>query len=274
VESQLGRSVPGGADAIALGGLELSSLALAVAALAALLSLLPMALLRRRDLASALRGSAISTTPHKTARRLRATVLAGEIAFTLALLASGGLAVRSALTLEQREIGHVRQGVLTAGVGLRDGTYPGPVQQLAFADRLQQRLDAIPGVERAAFAAGALLGEMNPRPVIAEGGADDVEAQTGTRSVSPGYFAALDIVLRSGRTFGPQDRPDSPSAPSKRWRCGPSTCPRSKPSGSARPCARSPERRRTRPRESRPSETGAPRPGAAASRERSGLDQR
>ncbi|HVS14742.1 MAG TPA: ABC transporter permease [Thermoanaerobaculia bacterium] len=211
VEPQLGRSAPGGADAIAVGPFELLVLAAAVAGIACLLAAVPALLLRRRDLAGTLRGAAASATSHRAARRLRLVVLGGEIAFTLALLAAGGLAVRSALALEQRELGHVRQGVLAAGVGLRDGSYPSAEEQLGFADRLLERLETMPGVEHAAIAAGGLLGGMRARPVAAEGADGVVEAEAGTRAVSPGYFATLGIGLRSGRAFEPRDRPDAPA---------------------------------------------------------------
>jgi putative ABC transport system permease protein len=211
VETQLGRSVPGGAGAIAVGPLELLCLLVATTVLGGLLATLPAVMLRRRDLASALRGAAASTTSHRAARRLRGAVLAVEMAFTLALLAAGGLAVRSALALEQRELGHARSDVLTAGIGLRDGTYPGATEQLHFADRLLERLEAMPGVDHAAIADGALLGDMRAIQVAAEGADGPVEAAAGTRAVSPGYFAALRIELRAGRGFGAQDRPDSPA---------------------------------------------------------------
>ncbi|HVS64585.1 MAG TPA: ABC transporter permease [Thermoanaerobaculia bacterium] len=210
LEQQLGRTPPGGAESVAFGATALLGLAAATAAIALLFSLLPVWVLRRRNLASVLRGAAASATTGRGARRARAAVLSAEIAFTLALLAAGGLAVRSALDLERRELGHARAGILTGGVGLRLASYPSAAEQLGFAARLIDRLRELPGVDRAAIADGAVVGQMTAQVVHAEPRAGGSEPATaaGVRAVSPGYFATLDIPLIAGRDFGSEDRPD------------------------------------------------------------------
>jgi putative ABC transport system permease protein len=212
LEQQLGRTPPGGAEAVGLGAASLLGIAAATAALALLFSVLPIWALRRRDLSAVLRGAAASTTAHRGARRTRALVLCTEIALTLALLAAGGLAVRSALDLERRELGHVRSGVLTAGIGMRLGSYPDAAAQLAFGERLLERVRTVAGVERAAIATGAILGEMTAQIVEAQpaGGHSGPSGTAGLRSVSPEYFATLGVALVAGRDFGLEDRPDAP----------------------------------------------------------------
>jgi hypothetical protein len=168
LEQQLGRTPPGGAEAVTIGATALAGVAAATFLATLLLSLLPIWLLRRRDLSSVLRGAAASATGHRGTRRMRDLVLSAEIAFTLALLAAGGLAVRSALELERRALGHARTGVLTGGVGLRLGSYPSPEEQLAFAERLLERLHGVPGAKRAAIAGTVVLGGMTAQRVIAE----------------------------------------------------------------------------------------------------------
>jgi putative ABC transport system permease protein len=205
VQSRLGRVAPGGAGAIVVDAPVMLAMAATAGVLGLLLGLLPLAgRARRGGLAERLRTA--GATGHATGggARLRHALVSAEIALSLALLAAGGLAVRSALLLQRAELGYHPEGVVLAGAGLRQASYPDAASRAAFGIRLLERLRALPGVEAAAVGSNIVHGPLTARSVEAEGRT----APAGWRAVSPGYFETLGIALHEGRGFDPFDRLD------------------------------------------------------------------
>jgi predicted permease len=105
-------------------------------------------------------------------------------------------------------VGFRPDGLLTMRVSLPTSTYGDPAAMRSFMTRLMPRLEATPGVARAA-AAMALpptITTMAPylpgdQPITAIG-----ERQVGQWSaVTPGYFATMGIPLVAGRAFTERD---------------------------------------------------------------------
>ncbi|HEY6324036.1 MAG TPA: ABC transporter permease [Thermoanaerobaculia bacterium] len=146
--------------------------------------------------------------------RLRRGLVVAEIAMSLALLIGAGLLVRSFGKLLAVSPGFEAGGVLAASLPLPHARYRSDAQVVAFVDQLLRRTAALPGVAAAGIVDSVpfgnseedgdifIFGRPKPRP----GEAIDAEK----REVSGGYFHAMRIPLRRGRTF---DDRDSPSAP-------------------------------------------------------------
>ncbi|HSB74636.1 MAG TPA: ABC transporter permease, partial [Terriglobales bacterium] len=159
--------------------------------------------------------AALTGTRSSSASRgvLRQSLVAGQVAISLILLAGASLLLRSLWNLQNQPLGMRTASLLLTEVTLGQQRYSRPEQQLAFFDQLEWRLRRLPGVGELAlsdslppggwqhfhiFAAIAVHG----RPRFAEGTGGDV----AWRSVTPQYFSALDIPILHGRGFNEADR--------------------------------------------------------------------
>jgi putative ABC transport system permease protein len=140
-------------------------------------------------------------------RRLRAVLVAAQVALALMLLAGAGLALRSFNRLVHVDPGFQTPGVLTLRISLPEGSYPTRASNVQFYRDYVDRVRQLPGV----LAAGA----VHIPPVTRSGfggtftiygrpdGSDEGNAQV--RSTTPGYLEALRIALKAGRTFDARD---------------------------------------------------------------------
>lgn len=194
-------------------GLPVVAFTLALALACGLaLGLLPALQLRGLALGTTLRDAGRETTAGRGQQRVRAGLMVGEVALSFVLLAAAGLLVLSAVRLARVEPGFRADGVLTGFAQVPADRYPDGSEALAnFYRDLQQRLAAIPGVERAAvgdnvplngFAAPAPFAVVGrPIPPLPE------QESAQRRIVSAGWFSTLGIPLLRGRDFGAQDTP-------------------------------------------------------------------
>ena len=146
--------------------------------------------------------------------RAQALMLVAQVALSLVLLAATGLLVTSLWRLQRTPTGFDPAGVLTMGLNLPPARYGQGAQQAAFAERLTERLDAIPGVRGSAVGTGLPLEGSNGFMFYAVLGRPipPVDKRSACRydCVSPGYFPTLGIPLKAGRNFDVRDRADSP----------------------------------------------------------------
>lgn len=154
-----------------------------------------------------------SNTGAGSARRLlRNAVVVGEVALSLVLLLGAGLMVRSFVELNRVSPGFDPEGVLTFTAAPPFAAYPQAIDRVNFAVALQDRLEAIPGVERAALSGslpltGTLLnGRYGPEEARTD---PEQFRQAAYRAVTPGYFEAMGTRLLAGRVFTDADNVDS-----------------------------------------------------------------
>ncbi len=142
--------------------------------------------------------------------RLAASLVAAEVALSLALLIAAGLLLKSFLTLEGVNPGFQPERVLSLRISLPREKYPEPGRAVDFFRRILERLDAMPGVAAAGVTSrlpltGGPGGDpfsIEGRPYRASGPVPQVVQQ---QVVSPGYFRAMGIRLVSGRLFTGRD---------------------------------------------------------------------
>jgi putative ABC transport system permease protein len=143
-------------------------------------------------------------------QRLRSVLVAAEVALSLMLLVAAGLLVRSFQALEHTQPGFNPRGVFTLAVTLPEHRYADGAAAQRFFENALRRIDALPGVERAAFVNVLPFSTYNRGTTIVADGQPPVEPgrepQTDYRVVTPGYFRTLEIPMVEGRGFSDGDR--------------------------------------------------------------------
>jgi putative ABC transport system permease protein len=108
--------------------------------------------------------------------------------------------------MEQQRLGMDTSGILTANVTLSGTRYDSSQKQMDFFVRTQAALSSLPGVSAVAVADSLPLSERGRRwySVMSIAGRPPLETGGGiviSRSVTPGYFSALQIPIVRGRAF-------------------------------------------------------------------------
>jgi len=177
-----------------------------------LFGLAPALVSSRADLMGALREDSRSVTGGS---RLRALLVAGEVAVSVVLLAGALLLFRSLLDLEGVNPGLDPTNVLTFRVSLPGARYDKVFERAQFLRRATEQMERLPGVISATtdsslpftepFAGTWVNFEGRPAPKPGE------ENLALIRSVLPGYFRTLRIPIKQGREFVASD--DSEQTP-------------------------------------------------------------
>ena len=143
--------------------------------------------------------------------RVRAWLVAAEVALALVLLTTAGLMVRSFLRVQAVQPGFRPDGVLAFDVSAGQRN---EASQFQFFEQLTVGLQALPGVRAAgAISFLPLGGGQNRGSFVVEGDppvAPGSEPKAERRLVTPGYFAAMGIPVRRGRVFTAGDTLDQP----------------------------------------------------------------
>jgi predicted permease len=146
--------------------------------------------------------------------RLRAALVAVEVALAMTLLVGAGLLIRSALLIQKVEPGFDPRGVYTARIVLPATQYAEAQSVVRFYDRLWRAALDVPSVNSAAVVSILPLSGSNASVgATREGqGADEAPVMANLRIVSPGYFETMRIPLRAGRDVTERDGGRAPEA--------------------------------------------------------------
>jgi putative ABC transport system permease protein len=145
-----------------------------------------------------------------------AALVVAEIAISLVLLVSAGLAVKSLWRLVHVDPGFQPQHTVTTAIGFAQSTQRQRGQRSAFLTQLFARIEAMPGIESAgAVSELPLMGLENDGAFRAEGKV--YSAATGPGSfdvaidhrVAGDYFQAMGVPLLKGRYLSSLDRADT-----------------------------------------------------------------
>jgi predicted permease len=146
--------------------------------------------------------SGLRTSAHRRAARMRSGLVVLQVTLTAVLLTSSGLLVRSFVRLQGVDVGFAPENLLTARVQISSSEYDSPARA-RFYRGLLQRIRAIPGVEASAAISHIpiLHPYMDWSAWDPEGPSQDREDWLAvySRTVLPGYFAAMGIPMLLGR---------------------------------------------------------------------------
>jgi predicted permease len=159
-------------------------------------------------------GSFRSATSGRSHQRLSGALVIAETALSLMLLIAAGLLMESFVKLQQLNPGFDYNQLLTFEATLPLSRYGTPADLQHFLKQVQERIEAIPGVESAAGASSLPTEPILEFPFTDEGAP---ALQPGQASgygdyviVSPDYFRTMRIAILQGRAPAEADTADAP----------------------------------------------------------------
>jgi predicted permease len=200
-----GVSVPGEAD---------MSLNLPVLFFAVLLSLLttlffglsPALLAVKKDLRTHLQTIGGGADASRSGVRIRASLVAGQVALSMLLLVFAGLMIRSFLAVTEFDPGMRTQGLLRAGIRFPAHQYESAEKRRAFSDQALSRISTLPGVTHTAVAFGfPPLGGPRSEDITIPGKPHDKHWTTAVDLVNEGYFPTVGLRLLRGQLLSGND---------------------------------------------------------------------
>jgi predicted permease len=162
-----------------------------------LFSLGPAISLSRANLACVLKEGASAVSAGASRIASRRFLMAGELAVTLVLLAGAGLMIRSFWRMSEHPPGFAPESILTMKVGLSGPSYKGREAQIAYFERLVDRVSAAPGVTAVGITNVPIRGIVRVEGVQFSSLQQTPHATY--HSVSAGYFQAMGMRLMAGR---------------------------------------------------------------------------
>lgn len=195
--------------------LKVLGFAFAASTLAGLVfGLVPAWLASRTDVNSVLKQGSRGTTGDRSQHRLRHALVVAEVALALVLLAGAGLVVRGLQRFTVRDPGWQADGLMLGYLSLPDSKYGSSDSRRAFAERLQEKLSALPGSERVALAFSLPVEDFSVTESFAIAGQPEPprghEPLRFINRVTPGYFDTLGMKLVTGRDFTAADTSNRP----------------------------------------------------------------
>jgi putative ABC transport system permease protein len=150
----------------------------------------------------------------RSSQRLRRSLIAGEFALALSLLAGAGLAIHSFWNLTRVDLGVRTDHVLVFGLDQPDRRFQTPGQMSSYNQQMLRVLRNLPGVLSVATVTGRPLRNVSDgMPVTVVGGPSYADPSqrpgAGFQSVSPDYYKTFGIQVVRGRSFDDQDTASS-----------------------------------------------------------------
>ncbi len=176
--------------------------------------LAPVLNLRQLNLSQAFREESRSGTSGRSARLVRRTLVASQVALAFMLLIGAGLLLASFERVLAIDPGFAPDHVLTARVAPPASRYKGDAELRTFATRLLERVRALPGVTHAGLTSNIPFGgDYSDSVILAEGyqmAPGESLISPYRISVTPGYFEAMGIAPLAGRLITDGDTEAAP----------------------------------------------------------------
>jgi len=200
------------AASIAIDGRVLAFTAIVSLAVGIFCGLWPLALLRTRELASAVREGDLRTASG-AGRRFGNGLVVAEIALAFALLVGASLLVKNLILLKGRDAGIRTDRIVAFDVVTSGPRYKEPERQVAFYRELYARLSAVPTIES--------TGMVSHLPMYNFGANGEMQIEGGTpwkaneaplveyRWIYGEYLKTMGIRLLAGRLLDERDKRDS-----------------------------------------------------------------
>lgn len=179
---------------------------------AGLAAILPMISLLRLNIYDTIKEGGRLGSGGRRAAASRNVLVVAQIALATTLLIGAGLLLKSFHLLQSQNPGFRSENVATALIDLPETKYvDGPAQARAL-EQIVERLNAIPGVQSAAFTSTLPFSGNNSSGSYRIEGLDVAEGTSPPhamqRQVAGDYFGTMGIELKRGRLFNAGDRED------------------------------------------------------------------
>ncbi len=166
-----------------------------------------------RGAAAGLTGASRRSTGGPGSGRARALLVAAEVGLSLVLLFGAGLLLRTLQRLQSTDPGFRAGRLLSIQLSLPKERYGTPEAIARYAEEVNARLAALPGVTDVAAASINPLTQWRASIGFTIEGRSDVDRAKAPlanyRAVSPNYFRALGVPIRAGREIEHRDGPAS-----------------------------------------------------------------
>ncbi|MEM7587333.1 MAG: ABC transporter permease, partial [Acidobacteriota bacterium] len=177
-----------------------------------LVGLFPALHCTRRDLVVSLKSQSGPVAASRGARRFRSSMVALQIALSMALLISAGLFTKSLLNVSRVDLGIEVERVATFGVAPELNNYTPEASRQLF-ERLEDEIQALPGVDAVAASLVPLISGSNWGSNVSVQGFDagpDTDTHAMYNEIGPDFFRTLGIPLLAGREIERRDGLDEP----------------------------------------------------------------
>lgn len=208
--------LPGGSQLNIPGAIDARVLALSVSiclTTAIVFGLVPALQARSVDIAAALNAEGASVVGGGSGV-IRSSLVVVQVALSFALLVGAGLLIASLRQIQNTSSGFDDSHLLTASVDFESAGYKEATRVANTQDQMVDRLEALPGIQSAAFARITPFSyRMNaPETVAIDGSAltPDKLPKIGYNQVGPHYLATMGVPLLAGREFTRADNETSP----------------------------------------------------------------
>jgi predicted permease len=173
---------------------------------------IPARQVTRTDLVSALKQATAASRGAK--HPMRSALVIIEIAGAMILVVAATLMIQSFGALQRVNLGFQSNELLTLRVPLPEGTYSKFAQRVSFAERVLEKVRAIPGVRSVAYTSALPLvwkggtsgfypeGTDRPDPSLAY--------DANNRVITPGFMETMGMTIVSGRAFSASDAATAP----------------------------------------------------------------
>jgi putative ABC transport system permease protein len=162
--------------------------------------------LSKPEVSQVMQSNTRKTTRGVSGRRVHNTLIAGQIALTLLMMAGAGAAIEGFLKVAGTHLGYDPHNIMSVGIPIHDGTYKTWAERAAYLERLHDKAAEVPGVTMAAISSNATPPDngFNTKFEIM-GQPSNAEQKFHFNMVSKEYFPALRVPLLAGRIWGHDD---------------------------------------------------------------------
>src|SRR4030095_5146968 len=179
-----------------------------------LFGLVPALQLARPQLQSFLREGSRGSGEGAKWNRVRGGFVVFQVALSLMLLVSAGLLIRSFDKLLRVNVGFKPEQLLSLEYRLPRNKYSKPDAQWNFHLQVTKEVQQIPGVQSVSLVRGLPFSGNGGTAAIVLPDRDTpkpgTEPEVMFNTVMPNYFETIGIPFVQGRTFGSEDRTDTP----------------------------------------------------------------
>jgi len=177
-----------------------------------LFGLIPAWRVTRTGVSQTLKNQGSTSSAGLSHVRFRKLLVAGQVAFTVLLLAGACLFTRTLWNLRKQNLGMSTENVITFSIAPQLNGYD-TTRTVALIDQLRERFAGLPGVRGVGSSEiAALTGTDYGANITIEGREklpEDLQ-HINYDAISPKYFSTLGVPLLAGREFNESDTANSP----------------------------------------------------------------
>ena len=174
-----------------------------------LVGLAPVITAGRLNPGAALHGGSKGSSSGAARRLTRHALVVAEFALAIVLLVGAGLLTRSLLRVQGVDPGFNPDRVMSMQFALPESHTS--AQRATYFQQVLERVESVPGVERAGVIGDLFIGATQEQIVTVEGSASGSRRLPLRRDeVSGGVFETLGVALIRGRMFSAEDGADAP----------------------------------------------------------------